>query len=289
MDLKNLQKKLFERKLGIMEYFEVGFSAFKVLLKENKFLMFFSFLITFFCLALITVVQILKFSLEIIGLDVDLLIGLAVMGILSLVVNVISMFFKGYFFRKVAFKLEDNKSDLKLSELFIKVVILLGIYLVLGILAFFADDVLLGVFNFLIIVVTIWALLYIEGYYIRSFGLKKSLEYSLELSKGNRFRVIVPIIFATMITVLEIILFIFILKDEPEMMSSLSIFIFLVFLFTVTIIAMYIEILNIVIFLNVENDYLKNEGKHSEFNLSNKQKNDEVLNNELKNENYDRK
>ncbi len=284
MDLQNLRSKLFERKLGIMEYFEVGFSTFKVLLKENKFLMFFSFLITFFYLALITVVQILKISLEIIGLNVDLLVGLAVMGILSLVVNVISMFFKGYFFRKVAFKLEDNKSDLKLSELFIKVVILLGIYLVLGILAFFADDVLLGVFNFLIIVVTIWALLYIEGYYIRSFGLKKSLEYSLELSKGNRFRVIVPIIFATMITVLEIILFMFILKDEPEMMSFLSIFIFLVFLFTVTIIMMYIEILNIVIFLNVENDYLKNEGRNSEFNLRNNQ---EIT--EISNDNFEKK
>ena len=57
-----------------------------------------------------------------------------------------------------------------------------------------------------------------------------------------------------------------------------------VFLFTVTIIAMYIEILNIVIFLNVENDYLKNEGRNSEFNLRNNQ---EIT--EISNDNFEKK
>ena len=60
MNLKSLQQELFERKMNIMEYFGVAFDAFKILLKENKFLMFFSFLIRFFTVTLVVVVQILR-------------------------------------------------------------------------------------------------------------------------------------------------------------------------------------------------------------------------------------
>ena len=47
MDLENVRKEILGVKLDISEYFRVAFSVFKILLKENKLLMFFSFLITF--------------------------------------------------------------------------------------------------------------------------------------------------------------------------------------------------------------------------------------------------
>ena len=46
MDLENVRKEILGVKLDISEYFRVAFSVFKILLKENKLLMFFSFLIT---------------------------------------------------------------------------------------------------------------------------------------------------------------------------------------------------------------------------------------------------
>ena len=46
MDLENIRKEILGVKLDISEYFRVAFSVFKILLKENKLLMFFSFLIT---------------------------------------------------------------------------------------------------------------------------------------------------------------------------------------------------------------------------------------------------
>lgn len=284
MNLKSLQQELFERKMDITEYFGVAFDAFKILLKENKFLMFFSFLITFFTVTLVVVVQILKIVLEIGGWEQDVAAGLMIMSIILLLFNMISSFFKGYFFRKVAFKMENNKSNLKLSELFIKVVITLGICLVLGLVFFFVDDKVAGMLNFLLIVVYVWALLYIEGYYVRSFGLKESIEYSMELSKGNRTRVIVPMVLTVIVIILEVILLMFLLKDESEMITVMSILSFLVFLSITAIIIVYMEILNIVIFLNVENDYLKNKGEYSKFNLKNRQKNDNVLDDEFKSE-----
>lgn len=281
MSLEDFQKKLFERKLGIIECLGVGYSAFKILLKKNRFLMFFSFIITFFNVTLLIVVQILKIVLEIGGWNQEVAAGLGIMSIIFLLINMVSSFFKGYFFRKVAFKLENNKSDLKLPELFIKVAITLGIYLVLGLIFFFAGDKVAGMLNFLLMITYVWALLYIGGYYIRSFGLKESIEYSLELSKGNRMKVVVPIVAVTVITILEVILLMFVLKDEPEMMSAMSIFCFLVFLFITAIIVMYMEILNIVIFLNVEYDYLgKNLDEELRFGNNNKlDENNQILDN----------
>lgn len=284
MDLQNLRSKLFERKLEIMEYFGVGFSAFKVLLKENKFLMFFSFLLTFFFVILKITVQLLKVTLRAEEWDRNILAAFIMMSILSLLFNAGLTFFNGYFLRKVAFKLENNKNDLKLFEIFIKVLVFLGISLVLGILLSFVDDQVMAIFNFSMMIVVIWALLYSEVYYIRGFGLGKSIKYSLELSKGNRLRVIVPVIFATITIVLEIIFSIFILKDELEPFSFLSIFVFFVFVLFTTLIIMYMGVLNVVIFLNVENDYFKNEGRNSEFNLRNNQ---EIT--EISNDNFEKK
>jgi len=283
MDLENVRKEILGVKLDISEYFRVAFSVFKILLKENKLLMFFSFLIT-----LIGVVSgVIVIGEQIIGeaemyeyYDIVTKLILAFMSIVYLIFNIGSPFFKGYFFRKVAFKLENNTNNLNLGKLSIKVLKLLGVVLILSVISIFAEKI----SSFIGSIVTIWALLYFfEAYYIRNLGLKDSANYSLELSKGNRYKVIVPNLIVGIPSLIGIVSAVFILSNQRNGFIILGFF----FLFTIiaAIVIVYMEIFNIVVFLNVENNYLKNEGKDSKYNFKNKEeidlKNSQSLNNFL--------
>ena len=283
MDLENVRKEILGVKLDISEYFRVAFSVFKILLKENKLLMFFSFLIT-----LIGVVSgVIVIGEQIIGeaemyeyYDIVTKLILAFMSIVYLIFNIGSPFFKGYFFRKVAFKLENNTNNLNLGKLSIKVLKLLGVVLILSVISIFAEKI----SSFIGSIVTIWALLYFfEAYYIRNLGLKDSANYSLELSKGNRYRVIVPKLIVGIPSLIGIVSAVFILSNQRNGFIILGFF----FLFTIiaAIVIVYMEIFNIVVFLNVENNYLKNEGKDSKYNFKNKEeidlRNSQSLNNFL--------
>lgn len=283
MDLENVRKEILGVKLDISEYFRVAFSVFKILLKENKLLMFFSFLIT-----LIGVVSgVIVIGEQIIGeaeiyeyYDIVTKLILAFMSIVYLIFNIGSPFFKGYFFRKVAFKLENNTNNLNLGKLYIKVLKLLGVVLVLSVISIFAEKI----SSFIGSIVTIWALLYFfEAYYIRNLGLKDSANYSLELSKGNRYKVIVPNLIVGIPSLIGIVSAVFILSNQRNGFIILGFF----FLFTIiaAIVIVYMEIFNIVVFLNVENNYLKNEGKDSKYNFKDKEeidlRNSQISNNFL--------
>ena len=289
MDLENVRKEILGVKLDISEYFRVAFSVFKILLKENKLLMFFSFLIT-----LIGVVSgVIVIGEQIIGeaemyeyYDIVTKLILAFMSIVYLIFNIGSPFFKGYFFRKVAFKLENNTNNLNLGKLSIKVLKLLGVVLILSVISIFAEKI----SSFIGSIVTIWALLYFfEAYYIRNLGLKDSANYSLELSKGNRYRVIVPKLIVGIPSLIGIVSAVFILSNQRNGFIILGFF----FLFTIiaAIVLLYMEIFNIVVFLNVENNYLKNEGKDSKYNFKDKEeidlRNSQIPNN-FSNENNEK-
>ena len=283
MNLENVRKEILGVKLDISEYFRVAFSVFKILLKENKLLMFFSFLIT-----LIGVVSgVIVIGEQIIGeaeiyeyYDIVTKLILAFMSIVYLIFNIGSPFFKGYFFRKVAFKLENNTNNLNLGKLYIKVLKLLGVVLVLSVISIFAEKI----SSFIGSIVTIWALLYFfEAYYIRNLGLKDSANYSLELSKGNRYKVIVPNLIVGIPSLIGIVSAVFILSNQRN--GFIILMAFFIFTIIAAIILVYMEIFNIVVFLNVENNYLKNEGKDSKYNFKNKEeidlKNSQSLNNFL--------
>ena len=281
MDLENVRKEILGVKLDISEYFRVAFSVFKILLKENKLLMFFSFLIT-----LTGVVSgVIVIGEQIIGeaemyeyYDIVTKLILAFMSIVYLIFNIGSPFFKGYFFRKVAFKLENNTNNLNLGKLSIKVLKLLGVVLILSVISIFAEKI----SSFIGSIVTIWALLYFfEVYYIRNLGLKDSANYSLELSKGNRYRVIVPNLIVGIPSLIGIISAVFILSNQRNGFIILGFF----FLFTIiaAIVLLYMEIFNIVVFLNVEYNYLKNREENDRFNFKNiKTSDDEADNNDEK-------
>lgn len=281
MDLENVRKEILGVKLDISEYFRVAFSVFKILLKENKLLMFFSFLIT-----LTGVVSgVIVIGEQIIGeaemyeyYDIVTKLILAFMSIVYLIFNIGSPFFKGYFFKKVAFKLENNTNNLNLGKLSIKVLKLLGVVLVLSVISIFTEKI----SSFVGSIVTIWALLYFfEAYYIRNLGLKDSANYSLELSKGNRYRVIVPNLIVGIPSLIGIVSAVFILSNQRNGFIILGFF----FLFTIiaAIVLLYMEIFNIVVFLNVEYNYLKNRGESDRFNFKNiKTSDDESDNNDEK-------
>ena len=269
MNLENVRKEILGVKLDISEYFSVAFSVFKILLKENKLLMFFSFLITLTGVVSGTIV----IGAQLIGeveiyeyYDIVTKLILAFMSIVYLIFNIGSPFFKGYFFRKVAFKLENNTNNLNLGKLSIKVLKLLGVILILSLISIFTEKI----SSFVGSVVTIWALLYFfEAYYIRNLGLKDSAYYSLELSKGNRYRVIVPNLIVGIPSLIGIISAVFILSYQRNGFIILMAF----FLFTIiaAIVLVYMEIFNTIVFLNVENHYLKNEGKDSKYNFKDKE------------------
>ena len=269
MDLENVRKEILGVKLDISEYFRVAFSVFKILLKENKLLMFFSFLITLTGVVSGTIV----IGAQLIGeveiyeyYDIVTKLIIAFMSIVYLIFNIGSPFFKGYFFRKVAFKLENNTNNLNLGKLSIKVLKLLGVILILSVISIFAEKI----SSFIGSIVTIWALLYFfEVYYIRNLGLKDSANYSLELSKGNRYRVIVPNLIVGIPSLIGIVSAVFILSNQRN--GFIILMAFFIFTIIAAIILVYMEIFNIVVFLNVENNYLKNEGKDSKYNFKNKE------------------
>lgn len=269
MNLENVRKEILGVKLDISEYFSVAFSVFKILLKENKLLMFFSFLITLTGVVSGTIV----IGAQLIGeveiyeyYDIVTKLIIAFMSIVYLIFNIGSPFFKGYFFRKVAFKLENNTNNLNLGKLSIKVLKLLGVILILSVISIFAEKI----SSFIGSIVTIWALLYFfEVYYIRNLGLKDSANYSLELSKGNRYRVIVPNLIVGIPSLIGIVSAVFILSNQRN--GFIILMAFFIFTIIAAIILVYMEIFNIVVFLNVENNYLKNEGKDSKYNFKDKE------------------
>lgn len=283
MNLENVRKEILGVKLDISEYFSVAFSVFKILLKENKLLMFFSFLITLTGVVSGTIV----IGAQLIGeveiyeyYDIVTKLIIAFMSIVYLIFNIGSPFFKGYFFRKVAFKLENNTNNLNLGKLSIKVLKLLGVILILSVISIFAEKI----SSFIGSIVTIWALLYFfEVYYIRNLGLKDSANYSLELSKGNRYRVIVPNLIVGIPSLIGIVSAVFILSNQRN--GFIILMAFFIFTIIAAIILVYMEIFNIVVFLNVENNYLKNEGKDSKYNFKDKEeidlRNSQISNNFL--------
>ena len=136
-----------------------------------------------------------------------------------------------------------------------------------------------------VIVVFIWALFYFyDIYYIRNLTLSESIDYSLKLSEGNRLKKIIPGIIFVVGFIIGIMIIVFpISRILPDRTGEFLIII--VFSVILSLFLLYFMTLQIVIYLNVENNYLKNEGKDSKYNFKNKEeidlRNSQSLNNFL--------
>lgn len=262
MSLENIREKLIEKKLSTLEYFKLAFEAFKNFWKENTLMM-----VSIFAFIIVSII------IKIVHLTLDeelliyfraskmMLLWTKIFNVLDVIISIASIFVTVYFFRKVALTIEGNKKNLKLKELFSKASVLALIFFVARIIITRMENSIVGVifliiFSIVSFCIAIWAFWYFEAYYIRNVGLMESIDYSLNLSDGNRLRKFLPgLIIALGILIFNIMTNIFfnILNIENFVVNLIIVFIFVMIL---SLFVMYLQILDIIIFLNVEYDYL---------------------------------
>ena len=276
MSLENIREKLIEKKLSTLEYFILAFEAFKNFWKENTLMM-----VSIFAFIIASII------IKIVNLTLDeellvyfraskiMILWAKIFNVLDVIISIASIFVTVYFFRKVALTIEGNKKNLKLKELFSKASVLAVIFFVAGIIRNRMENSVVGVifliiFSIISFCIAIWAFWYFEAYYIRNFGLMESIDYSLDLSDGNRLRKFLPGLFIALgILIFSIMTNIFfnVLNIESFAVNLIITFIFVMIL---SLFLMYSQILNIIIFLNVEYDYLGgNLNQELKFGLKN--------------------
>lgn len=262
MSLENIREKLIEKKLSTLEYFTLAFEAFKNFWKENTLMM-----VSIFAFIIASII------IKIVNLTLDeellvyfraskiMILWAKIFNVLDVIISIASIFVTVYFFRKVALTIEGNKKNLKLKELFSKASVLALIFFVARIIITRMENSIVGVifliiFSIISFCIAIWAFWYFEAYYIRNFGLMESIDYSLDLSDGNRLRKFLPGLFIALgILIFSIMTNIFfnVLNIESFAVNLIITFIFVMIL---SLFLMYSQILDIIIFLNVEYDYL---------------------------------
>ena len=276
MSLENIREKLIEKKLSTLEYITLAFEAFKNFWKENTLMM-----VSIFAFIIVSII------IKIVNLTLDeellvyfraskiMILWAKIFNVLDVIISIASIFVTVYFFRKVALTIEGNKKNLKLKELFSKASVLALIFFVAGIIITRMENSIVGVifliiFSIVSFCIAIWAFWYFEAYYIRNFGLMESIDYSLNLSDGNRLRKFLPgLIIALGILIFNIMTNIFfnILNIENFAVNLIIIFIFVMIL---SLFVMYLQILDIIVFLNVEYDYLgENLNEELKFGIEN--------------------
>lgn len=291
MYLGNLREKIFKKDLGIGETFSAAFDLFKIILKENKLLAFFQFILIFIPFANGYYSRSWVNMMALFGYKYLIPIFFLLSFVLALVFTVANNYFIAYFLRKIALKVEGRADKFSAKGILIKSLTVLGIgaglriiLSVLGNLSFLGA--LLALLAYItVIVVFIWALLYFyDIYYIRNLTLSESIDYSLKLSEGNRLEKIIPGIILVVGFIIGIMIIVFpIPRILPDRTGAFLIVI--VFSVILSLFLLYFMTLQIVIYLNVENNYLKNEGKDSKYNFKDKEeidlRNSQSLNNFL--------
>ena len=291
MDFENLQRELFDKKLKMVEYFKKTFEILKIFLKENKLCaslfaigniwMFFSNAIMqniLIKMQIASQVEDREVILEAFASELLIFSGVLLVSLcLGLLIGVI--------YTKVAYKIEGRESDYKFKNVFFKYLTFIGIYVLfyiaIGIIILiilvpvrifsiitknfnsrFLEYIMYGVYFIIVIVVTLNTLYFMQTLYIRSIKVLEVFKYNLALSKKNRLRILIPTLIITVINLVFILpfstkLFIF-------MQSYIVFLIAVVCGFISSILVIVGIIMNTVIFLNVEYDYLKRQAEEKE-------------------------
>ena len=291
MYLENLREKIFKKDLGIGETFSAAFDLFKIILKENKLLAFFQFILIFIPFTNGYYSRSLVNMMALLGYEYLIPIFFLLSFVLALAFTVANNYFIAYFLRKIALKVEGRADKFSAKGILIKSLAVLGIGAGLRIILSVLENLsflgaLLALLAYItVIVVFIWALLYFyDIYYIRNLTLSESIDYSLKLSEGNRLKKIIPGIILVVGFIIGIMIIVFpIPRILPDRTGAFLIVI--VFSVILSLFLLYFMTLQIVIYLNVENNYLKNEGKDSKYNFKDKEeidlRNSQISNNFL--------
>ena len=277
MYLENLREKIFKKDLGIGETFSAAFDLFKIILKENKLLAFFQFILIFIPFTNGYYSRSWVNMMALFGYKYLIPIFFLLSFVLALVLTVANNYFIAYFLRKIALKVEGRADKFSAKGILIKSLTVLGIGAGLRIILSVLENLsflgaLLALLAYItVIVVFIWALLYFyDIYYIRNLTLSESIDYSLKLSEGNRLKKIIPGIIFVVGFIIGIMIIVFpIPRILPDRTGAFLIVI--VFSVILSLFLLYFMTLQIVIYLNIENNYLKNEGKDSKYNFKDKE------------------
>ena len=265
MNLESIQEKLFERKLDLIEYFKAAFDIYKEFLKNNKLLVFST------CLLLMLITSLDIFNKYLMALvvkyrEVKIAFLVMMLLILELILSVGHSFLIGYYFKKIVMGIEGTENSFEFKKFFLKMLKFIGIqYCLVTFFLVVSLELNLLHLNFIDLVLKIVLIamffkyfLYFETYYVRDFKIMDSIEYSHQLSKANRLRKIIPEVIFILISIVFVFIIslgiskIFGINYQIEIITTVISIIGFVFW------AIYFQVLNVSIFLNVEYDYLKN-------------------------------
>lgn len=291
MDFENLQRELFDKKLKMVEYFKKTFEILKIFLKENKLcasLFIIGNIWIFFSNA---TVQNILIKMQIGGQveDREAILKVMASAFLTfwgiLLVSVCLGLLRGIIYTKVAYKIENRESEYKFRNVFFKYLTFIGIYLLFCILigviilimsvmatifslitknlnSRFLEYIIFGAYLIIAIIVALNILYFMQTLYIRNIEVLDIFKYNLALSKKNRLRILIPTLIITAINL------VFVLPFSTKLfvfMPSYVVFLIAVVCgFISSILGIASIIMNTVIFLNVEYDYLKRQAEEKE-------------------------
>lgn len=273
MDFQNLQDKLIEKKLNLTEYFKESKEVVKVFLKENK------LWTVFFIIANIWMLFSATFQKK---LTTESYVRLYdsfsyLISMLNTVASVYSNLFYTAAIMKIGFKIENREDEFTFKKLFLKFLMLTLVYFVISVIcgfltlpaaiillysnASFLGMIIAGIIIIAVIVFGIIMFLYfIQIYCIRKMMIFDVFQYNLEISEGNRMRAIIPIIIFVLLNAILRVPFSLHLFDKIP----------LIIIFPISVIGgiissflgIFIAVMGVIIFLNVEYDYLKKQNKN---------------------------
>ena len=296
MNFENLQKDLFERKLNLGEYFAKTFELLKVFLKENKLWFILLALGNAWLLLSNILMQHIGISLKIaestgdnrgiIGALFSNLLVLFGIVIVSLGLGLLRVII----YMKSGYKIEGKEKEYRFENAFIKylkyigmyllfviaiAVIIMILFLLVAILAVattvatkeihsnFVGYILIAIpliaYVAIILAFILNVLYFFQIFYIRNMKIWDSFKYNLKLSKKNRLRIIVPVIIIVLASLIFVVPFVFSVFDFMPIYVGFAASVICGFFSGILGVAGII--MNIVVFLNVEYDYLKKQAE----------------------------
>lgn len=293
MNFENLQKDLFERKLNLGEYFAKTFELLKVFLKENKLWFILLALGNAWLLFSNILMQRIGISLKIADSTGDNrgIIGALFSNLLVLFGIVIVSLGLGLLrviiYMKSGCKIEGKEKEYRFENAFFKYLKYIGLYLlfviaitvvvmililittILGIAINKATNSVFVGYTIIAIPIIIYiaiilafilnTLYFFQIFYIRNIKVWESFKYNLKLSKKNRLRIIVPVIIIVLASLIFVVPFVFSVFDFLPIYVGFAASVICGFFSGILGVAGII--MNIVVFLNVEYDYLKKQAE----------------------------
>ena len=293
MNFENLQKDLFERKLNLGEYFAKTFELLKVFLKENKLWFILLALGNAWLLFSNILMQHIGISLKIAESTGDNrgIIGALFSNLLVLFgIVIVSLglgLLKVIIYMKSGYKIEGKEKEYRFENAFFKYLKYIGLYLlfviaitvvvmililittILGIAINKATNSVFVGYTIIAIPIIIYiaiilafilnTLYFFQIFYIRNIKVWDSFKYNLKLSKKNRLRIIVPVIIIVLASLIFVVPFVFSVFDFMPIYVGFAASVICGFFSGILGVAGII--MNIVVFLNVEYDYLKKQAE----------------------------